>query len=550
MKIINLLLAISITILLSACGGGSGGDSAPATEPSVDSAVDTGTSTDEQDDIVESSYAPKMLLKEADYWVYKWQESSTTSSQGASPSMSSGHGEFTITLGASTTLNGVEAFPLTITGDSGTHAPRWKYLAISDDNSLIGSTGGDFTIVYSSTQTEWNGGGFFINFSNDDAVSAKSSTYEGVYNSLDAVRVSHSDSSGGCEYLLGYTFCSDNSVSSTINEHYKQGLGTVGFYERYYYTFSGGNFFTAVEREAFIELISSSLSATDGSELKQPSWKEIATLPTKLTSPSATILDKKIYILGTGSSNIQIFNIETNSFEEDLLSPLSTSSKHLYTLDNTLYVMNENESIWQLLDRDTNSWYHRNSLGSGVSTDWAYYNASENKIYDYTIHMINHSGMGTRFGVSLYDPYTNEWSSYDDPLYNNNRWSGFEIIELDNILYLIGGIKWNSTWNTWSSVESISRFDLLTNTWLSSAKEMNTPKKWLFGVIRYNGKIIVLGGTDTRDKVLATVEEYDPKTDSWTNLEALPEPLTSIKAVATQDKIYVISSSKIFSFAP
>lgn len=74
------------------------------------------------------------------------------------------------------------------------------------------------------------------------------------------------------------------------------------------------------------------------------------------------------------------------------------------------------------------------------------------------------------------------------------------------------------------------------------------------GVAELNGKIYLIGGfrdnPTGRLEVATTVEVYDPKTDRWTFVASLPEPLHHTTAVSLAGKIYVIGGYNTLSFNP
>jgi N-acetylneuraminic acid mutarotase len=73
---------------------------------------------------------------------------------------------------------------------------------------------------------------------------------------------------------------------------------------------------------------------------------------------------------------------------------------------------------------------------------------------------------------------------------------------------------------------------------------MPTPR-WNVGVaLGTNGKIYVLGGTDGSTHTLATLEEYDPLTNTWSARANMPNPYQGVSAVAADNgKIYAFGGS-------
>jgi N-acetylneuraminic acid mutarotase len=65
-------------------------------------------------------------------------------------------------------------------------------------------------------------------------------------------------------------------------------------------------------------------------------------------------------------------------------------------------------------------------------------------------------------------------------------------------------------------------------------------KRYAHQAVALGGKIYALGGQTTGDVPLASVEEYDPASNTWTNKTDMPLPRVSFGAVVVNGKIYVI----------
>lgn len=104
----------------------------------------------------------------------------------------------------------------------------------------------------------------------------------------------------------------------------------------------------------------------------------------------------------------------------------------------------------------------------------------------------------------------------------------------------------------WLPTNSSWAYDPTTDTWMSLAS-LPTPRGagW---AVALNGKIYVIGGVqaDIRDeptaplspgspqRVLGTVEEYDPATNQWNARASMPTPRNHLFAAAVGNKIYAI----------
>ena len=63
-----------------------------------------------------------------------------------------------------------------------------------------------------------------------------------------------------------------------------------------------------------------------------------------------------------------------------------------------------------------------------------------------------------------------------------------------------------------------------------------------------DGKVYVVGGFDASGQAVATVEVYDPATDSWTQRASLPSPLHHVNVAAVGSKLYVVGGLSGSSF--
>lgn len=61
-------------------------------------------------------------------------------------------------------------------------------------------------------------------------------------------------------------------------------------------------------------------------------------------------------------------------------------------------------------------------------------------------------------------------------------------------------------------------------------------------VVALGGKVYVLGGFDDGRRIVATVERYDPSSDTWEAVAPLPETLHHLNAAVVDGKIYVVGA--------
>ncbi len=136
------------------------------------------------------------------------------------------------------------------------------------------------------------------------------------------------------------------------------------------------------------------------------------------------------------------------------------------------------------------------------------------------------TGMGLTCPVAAMQPGT--WTAAPD--LPENR-SAMATAVIDGSVYLLGGSLGSSPTATVFAYDPIS-------TTISEKQEMSVPRSRAAAAV-VDGKIYLIGGADELD-ALATVEVYDPASDTWETLADMPEARWSPAAVVNDGKIYVI----------
>jgi hypothetical protein len=94
---------------------------------------------------------------------------------------------------------------------------------------------------------------------------------------------------------------------------------------------------------------------------------------------------------------------------------------------------------------------------------------------------------------------------------------------------------------------SLSSISLAQGPWTTKAP-MSTARFW-FSCEVVNGKIYAIGGaTAAGAPTLATVEEYDPETDTWTTKTDMPTARCNMASAVVDGKIYIVGGDKIFQW--
>ncbi len=139
--------------------------------------------------------------------------------------------------------------------------------------------------------------------------------------------------------------------------------------------------------------------------------------------------------------------------------------------------------------------------------------------------------------VEEYDPVTDMWTSKSDmPTARMNLSSS----TVNGKIYAIGGYCWQEGANgklEGVHLASVEEYDPATDTWTSKS-DMPAARNGLFTTV-LDGKIYAIGGI-RNGVVFPIVEVYDPAMDTWTKEPDMPAPRNETSACTVNGKIYVI----------
>jgi hypothetical protein len=126
-----------------------------------------------------------------------------------------------------------------------------------------------------------------------------------------------------------------------------------------------------------------------------------------------------------------------------------------------------------------------------------------------------------------YDPAANSWSAVADM---PSPRAAHASVAMGGLLYVVGGVGDNST-QLWT-------YDPATNTWDASRAPLPTAREHLTAA-EVGGKLLVIAGRWFPSGNLATVEEYDPATDTWTTRASLPTARSGLTSATLDGRVHV-----------
>ncbi|MCL1976731.1 MAG: hypothetical protein FWG55_01270 [Candidatus Bathyarchaeota archaeon] len=159
---------------------------------------------------------------------------------------------------------------------------------------------------------------------------------------------------------------------------------------------------------------------------------------------------------------------------------------------------------------------------------------------------------GVFSSVSAVDLIENSWNVMA-PMSQARDYLG--VVTINGMIYTIGGRQaLQIAPFTYSDkpVDINERYNPVSNTWVT-LKAMPTPRS-NFAIAAYQGKIYCIGGKTSdewgRDIVCEVNEVYDIATNSWSTKKSLPVNGGSMHAQVVDGKIYVLNSTLTYMYDP
>jgi N-acetylneuraminic acid mutarotase len=135
--------------------------------------------------------------------------------------------------------------------------------------------------------------------------------------------------------------------------------------------------------------------------------------------------------------------------------------------------------------------------------------------------------------VEEYDPSTDRWTTRA-PMPVGVHHAGIGVT--GGRLYVIGGYT-QSGLTVWEPVATVYEYDPDADTWTQRAP-MPTPRGAL-SVTEHDGKLYAIGGYDRKANT-AAVEVYDPAGNTWAPRASLPTPRDHLATATVSGKVYAI----------
>jgi len=149
------------------------------------------------------------------------------------------------------------------------------------------------------------------------------------------------------------------------------------------------------------------------------------------------------------------------------------------------------------------------------------------------------AGVGPTTSLHVYDPGTDTWDTTKASALGPPRANAAAAV-IGSKLYVAGGCI-NQYCNSGGTTNILEEYDSVTDTWTFKAP-MPTPRNTA-AAAAIDGKLYVVGGSPEYT-ALATLEVYDPATDTWDTTKApMPTARHEMGAAAIGGKLYVVGGA-------
>lgn len=150
--------------------------------------------------------------------------------------------------------------------------------------------------------------------------------------------------------------------------------------------------------------------------------------------------------------------------------------------------------------------------------------------------------------VEAYDPVANSWTTKASM---PTARQGLSAAAVGDVIYAMGGdnVATCGSCNGFNTLATVEAYNRLTNTW--SAKASMGLARQRFGAAVVNGTVYAIGGLVTDNSIVpawvkstATVEAYNPTTNTWTAKTSMGNVRNDLRVVVLNGIIYAIAGRR------
>jgi N-acetylneuraminic acid mutarotase len=274
---------------------------------------------------------------------------------------------------------------------------------------------------------------------------------------------------------------------------------------------------------------SSATVALATAELYDPAnntWRSVANLPQPRRYHTATLMPNGRVLIAGGHNNgisfssTVLYDLASNTWSFDA-SMTGQRQDHTATLmpNGRLLVVGGISSLSYVVRNEIYDWANNAWSSAG--------NLSEERAYHTTTllpngHVVAVGGVkyssttSSHIPISsaeIYNPVSNTWKTVAS--LKTARQNHTATLLHDGRMLVVGG-----SGNSGTTLSGTEIYDLTSNTWGVTSNELFTRRQNHTATLLPNGRLLVVGGSDGQAS-LASVELYDPSTNSWSKVASL-----------------------------
>lgn len=282
-------------------------------------------------------------------------------------------------------------------------------------------------------------------------------------------------------------------------------------------------------------------------------WEDFYPLVHKRRFSGAAVIGDTLYAIGGAEdifivddwypnalASMELFNTSDSSWSSFGTMPTARSAAAVVAVGKKLFVIggtnyDENFKTIEILNTQSNIWETEAQIPSAlfghaacVINDSIYVFGGLTRLYE------------TSSEINVFDPVTGVWASKGSM---SMARAYHQVVVLNDTVYIMGGI--NNLQDP-TALTSVEIYDPVSNT-TTPVRDMNTGRM-NFGAAVLNGKIYAVGGAVSmfpdEFTALASMEMYDPASDTWTEKKPLPSARHSFAISVNNNIMYIIGGAE------
>ena len=214
-----------------------------------------------------------------------------------------------------------------------------------------------------------------------------------------------------------------------------------------------------------------------------------------------------------------------------------TASVFNATWDNIIVKFNPNTELgsWVVVDEGSPNC---NDFGTSGSCSQGRHEAAYVQVGD-KFYLLG--GRENNSNVNIYDPVTDTWVTGSDAPFSLHH---FQAIEYDGLIYMVGAMTGNFPNEV--PLDRIIIYDPLTDTWMDGPAIPATRLRGSTGAVVHNDKIYMVSGIQNGHTSgwVPWFDEFDPVTNTWTELPDAPRARDHFHAAVHGNKLYLAAGRR------